>query len=81
MELRLQQSPLFVAKSVRVIKLAREQEAGGTAAKETVPPVGWELAAKFAQLSPGAQGSLLQRLGADGMARRLQVLARAGVLP
>jgi hypothetical protein len=61
--------------------LAREQEAGGTAAKGAVPLVAWELAAEFAQLSPAAQRSLLQRLDADGMARRLQVLARAGVLP
>jgi type IV pilus assembly protein PilN len=81
LQLLLKQSPMFVAKSVRVLKLAREQEAGGTAAKGAVPPVGWELAAEFAQLSPAAQRSLLQRLGADGMARRLQVLARAGVLP
>jgi type IV pilus assembly protein PilN len=81
LQLLLKQSPLFVVESVQVLKLAREQEAGGTAAKGAVPLVAWELAAEFAQLSPAAQGSLLQRLDADGMARRLQVLARAGVLP
>ncbi len=79
--LLLKQSPLFVAESVQVLKLARDPEAGGTAAKGAVPLVAWELAAEFAQLSPAAQRSLLQRLDADGMARRLQVLARAGVLP
>jgi hypothetical protein len=40
----------------------------------------WEFTARFANLKPLAQGAVLAELQADGLARRVQVLQRAGVL-
>jgi type IV pilus assembly protein PilN len=87
LSLLLADSPLFESKGVKVQKLSREA-AGGTsgaaaAGKGPAPvaPVAWEIAVPLASLTPAAQLPLLQKLGADGMARRLQILQRAGVLP
>lgn len=78
--LLLSYAPLFQPDAVRVIKLTREGggAAGGAA---TVPAVSWDLAAGLATLKPAEQLSLLRKLGADGMVKRLQDLARTGVLP
>ena len=79
LNLLLAESPMFEAKTVRVLKLSRDVSAA--VAGKAVPPVTWELTAGFATLAAPQQAQLLQRLGADGMARRLQILDRAGVLP
>jgi hypothetical protein len=42
--------------------------------------LGWELTARFASLQPQQQASVLASLQADGLARRLRLLQRAGVL-
>jgi hypothetical protein len=42
--------------------------------------VSFELSSDFQTLDPGAQLKQLQRLGANGMARRLEILRAAGVL-
>ena len=73
-------APLFKPDDVRVIKLAREAPAGAPGAA-SVPAVGWDLAAGLATLKPAEQLPLLRKLGADGMVKRLQDLARTGVLP
>jgi type IV pilus assembly protein PilN len=73
LSLLLAYAPLFQPDQVRVIKLSREAAA--------VPAVGWDLAAGFATLKPAEQLPLLRKLGADGMVKRLQDLARTGVLP
>jgi type IV pilus assembly protein PilN len=82
LSLLLADSPLFEGKGVKVLKLSRE--AGGAAAAgkgpAPVPPVAWEITAPLVPLAPAIQLPLLQKLGADGMARRLQILQRAGVL-
>jgi type IV pilus assembly protein PilN len=72
--LLLAESPLFEAKGVKVVKLSRD-------AAKPAAPVEWDLTAAFATLPPNQQVRLLQELGADGLARRLQILERAGVLP
>jgi len=72
--LLLAESPLFEAKGVKVVKLSRDPAKPGA-------PVEWDLTASFATLPPNQQVRLLQKLGADGLARRLQILERAGVLP
>lgn len=72
--LLLAESPLFEAKGVKVVKLSRDPAKPGA-------PVDWDLTAAFATLPPNQQVRLLQKLGAEGLARRLQILARAGVLP
>ena len=72
--LLLAESPLFEAKGVKVVKLSRDPAKPGA-------PVDWDLTAAFATLPHNQQVRLLQKLGAEGLARRLQILARAGVLP
>jgi type IV pilus assembly protein PilN len=72
--LLLAESPLFQAKGVKVVKLSRDLN-------KPAAPVDWELTAAFATLPAGQQLKLLQSLGAEGLARRLQILERAGVLP
>lgn len=76
LSLSLARSPLFQPGSIKVVKLSRD----GTEAKPG-DPVAWQLKAGFATLVAGQQLQLLQQLGADGMARRLQILQRAGLLP
>jgi type IV pilus assembly protein PilN len=71
--LLLAESPLFEAKGVKVVKLSRDPA-------KPAAPVEWDLTAAFATLPPNQQVLLLQKLGADGLARRLQILERAGVL-
>lgn len=76
--LLLGQSPLVQPEEVRVVKLSRDSASG----KESgAAPVAWELSAQFAKLPAARQLTVLQQLKAEGLARRLQVLERAGVLP
>ena len=65
---------ITLPKGVKVVKLSRDPAKPGA-------PVDWDLTAVFATLPPNQQVRLLQKLGAEGLARRLQILARAGVLP
>jgi type IV pilus assembly protein PilN len=74
LSLLLAESPLFQPKSVKVVKLSRE-------ASKPTAPVDWDLTAVFATLPASQQLRLLQSLGAEGLAKRLQILERAGVLP
>ena len=74
LSLLLAESPLFEPKSVKVVKLSRE-------ASKPAAPVDWDLTAAFATLPAPQQLRLLQSLGAEGLAKRLQILERAGVLP
>ena len=80
LSLLLAYAPLFKPDDVRVIKLTREAAAAAPGAN-AVPGVGWDLAAGLATLKPAEQLPLLRKLGADGMVKRLQDLARTGVLP
>ena len=93
--LLLSESPLVQPGAVKVVKLSREAPpaaapaapgapGAGAAAPQgplPLPPVRWELSASLASLSPARQLTVLQGLGADGMARRLQTLAALGLLP
>jgi type IV pilus assembly protein PilN len=74
LSLLLAESPLFQPKGVKVVKLSRD-------ASKPAAPVDWDLTAAFATLPAPQQLRLLQSLGADGLAKRLQILERAGVLP
>jgi type IV pilus assembly protein PilN len=74
LSLLLAESPLFQPKSVKVVKLSRE-------ASKPAAPVDWDLTAAFATLPAPQQLRLLQSLGSEGLAKRLQILERAGVLP
>lgn len=79
LSLLLAYSPLFKPDGVRVIKLSRDQAANTKGGPR--PGMTWELTAALAPLQPAQQLALLRKLGADGMAARLQDLARTGVLP
>jgi type IV pilus assembly protein PilN len=78
--LLLAESPLIEANAVKVIKVSREAPAAAAGAP-VLAPVRWELSAGLARLSPAEQRPVLQQLGADGLARRLQTLASLGLLP
>jgi type IV pilus assembly protein PilN len=73
LSLLLAQSPLVEPRSVKVVQLQRDGEAG--------PGVNWELSARFAALPAPRMLQVLQALQADGLARRLRLLQAAGVLP
>lgn len=72
LQLLLGRSPLFQSDGVTVVKLSRDK---------ATEPLAWELTARFAALKPSQQEAVLAALQADGLARRMQVLQRAGVMP
>lgn len=74
LSLLLAESPLFERKGVKVIKLSRDAAKAGA-------PLAWDLTAAFATVPAAQQVQLLQKLGAEGLAQRLLILERAGVLP
>ena len=76
LQLQMVYSPMFLPDSVKVLKVTRE---GGSPAG-AFGQVGFELTGGFKTLAPVAQLKQLQRLGAKGMARRLEILQAAGVL-
>jgi hypothetical protein len=82
MSLKLAQAPLFRS-DVRVLQMSRPapQASGTPAAPAPAPQLEWTIRLTLATLPPARQLSALQRLGADGMAVRLQDLQRLGVLP
>jgi len=73
LSLLLAESPLFAAKAVKVVKLSRDPAQAGA-------PVEWDLTAAFATVPVQQQVPLLEQLGAEGLAQRLQILEQAGVL-
>jgi type IV pilus assembly protein PilN len=76
LSLLLARSPFIQPASVKVIKLTR-----GQATAQAASPVAWDLSASFRAPPLTNQHEVLQRLGAMGMARRVQLLEQAGVLP
>jgi type IV pilus assembly protein PilN len=82
MVLRLKKSPLFAPDRVSLTRAVRGDTDAGS--RKTGPEAGlvdFELTAGFrAPLSSEAQLQLLQKLEADGMAKRLRLLQREGLL-
>ncbi len=84
LQLELQLSPLLtpggmnLTKVERVAEKATQTAAGTVAAAE---PVAFEMGGSFATLVPARQLEVLRGLGSDGMARRLQLLQREGLMP
>ena len=77
LQLQMAYSPMFQPDTVKVLKISREASPSGSSQGQ----VSFELTGGFKTLDPQAQLKQLQRLGAHGMARRLQILQNAGVLP
>ena len=76
LQLQMAYSPMFQPDSIKVLKVSREAGTAGVAPGQ----VSFELSSSFRSLDPRAQLKQLQRLGANGMARRLEILQAAGVL-
>ena len=86
LQLGLQGSPLFQPEGVQLVKANREEGPSGArpgagAGPSGRQPVVFELTAAFADRPALLDGDQLRALGADGMAKRLLLLQRAGVLP
>jgi type IV pilus assembly protein PilN len=82
LQLELQRSPLLEDTGVSLTKVERKTDDKAAQEVAGVPaPVGFELTANFATLPPARQLELLRQLGSGGMARRLQLLQREGLLP
>lgn len=77
LQLQMAYSPMFQPDSVKIPKVSREEATAGAGPGQ----VSFELTSNFKPLDPLAQLKQLQRLGANGMARRLGILQTAGVLP
>jgi type IV pilus assembly protein PilN len=76
LQLQMAYSPMFQPDSVKIAKVSRDAAKAGSGPGQ----VSFELTGNFKPLDPLAQLKQLQRLGANGMARRLGILQTAGVL-
>lgn len=84
LQLELQRSPLLEPGGVNLTKVERVAEKGNNAPAGVITgpdPVAFDMGGPFATLAPARQLDLLQSLGSNGMARRLQLLQREGLLP
>jgi type IV pilus assembly protein PilN len=76
LQLQMAYSPMFQPDSIKIAKVSRDGAKAGSGPGQ----VSFELTGNFKPLDPQAQLKQLQRLGANGMARRLGILQTAGVL-
>jgi len=88
-QLQIQNLAFFDPKAVQLTKVERQPSAvpatprsgNGTAPAPEAGPLAFELRAPFATLDAQKQLALLQQLGSDGMARRLNLLRSEGLMP
>lgn len=80
--LELKRSNLFDPAAINLVRSERAA-APNQAERLLAPPapVAFEINASFSMLEPKQQLAVLQNLRSDGMARRLQLLQREGLLP
>lgn len=79
--LQLKRSPLVDPASVSLKKAARE-ETKGQSGPGTARPVTFELALAFRPpIQPLAEKRILEQLGSEGLAQRLELLQKEGLLP
>jgi len=83
LQLQLQRSRLFNANQVSLIQARRDngKEAKPPVANASSEPVQFELTAAFSQSGINGDLTKLRDLGATGMAERLRMLQRQGVMP
>ena len=85
MQLDLKRSPFLIGDRVVIDKLERENEAttpeDPRRRRGLPPPVVFTITAPFARLQPQEQLNLMKRLGAEGMARRFQLVQSEGLMP
>jgi len=86
-QLQLQGLAFFAPKAVQLIKVERQPSVvqaaprSGNGPEPTPGPLAFEIRAPFASLNAEQQLALLQQLGSDGMARRLNLLRSEGLMP
>jgi type IV pilus assembly protein PilN len=82
LQLSLASSPLLTADSLQIKRVDRPNSSTSQNANDNKPApfVKFEISGGIAQLPAQRQLLLLQQLGADGMARRLQRLQAEGLL-
>lgn len=81
MQLDLRRSPLIDPNSVRLVKGSRQLPTSGSQVS-SVDSVDFELRAGFRpSIPPAAEKVILEELGSDGLARRLALLQKEGLLP
>lgn len=85
LQLNLEKSPLFEPQNVQLIRANRFEPKGDDEAKKKIAifgglPVEFELLASFRPRGTKQDLATLITLGAEGMAKRLQMLQREGVL-
>jgi len=84
LQLELQDSPLLKPDAMNLAKAERidpPNRPGGADGPALPRPVSFEMSGPFATLPPARQLEVFEGLGARGMARRLQLLEREGLLP
>ena len=88
-QLRLQGLAFFDAKAVQLTKVERQpsqaqataQSGNGAEPRPEAGPLAFEIRVPFANLDAQGQLALLQQLGSEGMARRLNLLRSEGLMP
>ncbi len=80
LQLELRRSPLLDPQGITLSKLERKTETGEKPGGGPTP-VQFEITAKFAPLEAGRMQQVLRELGSEGMARRLELMQREGLLP
>jgi type IV pilus assembly protein PilN len=88
-QLQIQNVAFFDPKAVQLTKVERQpstvpatpKSGNGPAPEPEAGPLAFEIRAPFATLDAQKQLALLQQLGSDGMARRLNLLRSEGLMP
>lgn len=80
LQLELRRSPLLDPQGITLSKLERKAETSDKPGGGPTP-VQFEITAKFAPLEAGRLQQVLRELGSEGMARRLELMQREGLLP
>jgi len=86
-QLQLQGLAFFDAKAVQLTKVERQpaqatpRTGNGAEPPPEAGPLAFEIRAPFASLDAQRQLALLQQLGSEGMARRLNLLRSEGLMP
>ncbi len=82
LQLDLKRSPLVDSNQVRLVKGSRQLQTAGSGGKAaSAEMVDFELQVGFRpSIPPAAEKAILEELGSDGLARRLDLLEQEGVL-
>lgn len=81
LELELRRSPLLDPQGISLSRLERKAETTDKSKGGAATPVEFAISAKFASLDAARLQQVLRGLGSEGMARRLELMQREGLLP